>query len=79
MSTISLPIVKRVPITSRLLLSERDTAKAREGEKRKRSNISADNDRPTSLEEDQAETEGRDKESVALIIVEKGKKVKVTP
>ena len=72
MSTISLPIVKRVPITSRLLLSERDTAKAREGEKRKRSNISADNNRPTYLEEDEAEAEVRDKKSVALIIIKKG-------
>ena len=51
----------------------------RRGEKRKRSNISADNDRPAYLEEDEAEAEGRNKESVALIIVEKGKKVKVAP
>ena len=54
-------------------------AKARGGEKRKRSNVGADNDRPASLEEDEAEAEGRDKESVAPIIVEKGKKVKVAP
>ena len=47
--------------------------------KRKRSNIGADNDRPDYLEEDEAKAEGRDKESVAPIIVEKGKKVKVAP
>ena len=40
-------------------------AKARGGEKRKRSNIGADNDRPAFLEEDEVEAEGRDKESVA--------------
>ena len=62
-----------------LASSEGAIAKARGGEKRKRSNISADNDRPASLEEDEAEAEGRDKESVAPIIVEKGKKVKVAP
>ena len=60
-----------------LASSERATAKARKREKRKRSNISADNDRPTSLKEDETKAEGRDKESVALIIVKKGKKVKV--
>ena len=41
--------------------------------------MGADNDRPASLEEDEAEAEGRDKESVAPVIVEKGKKVKVAP
>ena len=55
------------------------TAKARGGEKRKRGNIGTDNGRPTYLEEDEVEAEGKDKESVALIIVEKGKKVKVAP
>ena len=62
-----------------LASSEGATAKARGGEKRKRSNIGADNDRPAYLEEDEAEAEGRDKESVASIIVKKGKKVKVAP
>ena len=56
---------------------ERATAKARGRVKRKYSDISTDNGRPTSLEEDEAEAESRDKESVALIIVEKGKRVKV--
>ena len=55
-----------------LASSEGATAKARGGEKRKRSNISTDNDRPTYLEEDEAEAEGKDKESVALIIIKKG-------
>ena len=54
-----------------LASSEGAIAKARGGEKRKRSNISTDNNRPTFLEENEAEAEGRDKESVALIIVEK--------
>ena len=58
---------------------ERAIAKVKGREKRKRSNISTDNDRPTYLEEDEAEAEGRDKESVALIIIKKGKKVKVAP
>ena len=62
-----------------LAFSKQARAKARKGEKRKHSNISSDNDRPTYLEEDEVEAKGRDKESVALIIIEKGKKVKVAP
>ena len=54
-------------------------AKARGGVKRKYGDIGADNGRPTSSEEDEVKAEGRDKESVALIIVEKGKRVKVAP
>ena len=41
--------------------------------------MSTNNDQPTSLKEDEVEVESRDKESVALIIVKKGKKVKVAP
>ena len=62
-----------------LAFLKRATAKTRREEKRKRSNISADNNRPTYLEEDEAEAEVRDKKSVALIIIKKGKKVKVAP
>ena len=44
-----------------LASSEGAIAKARGGEKRKRSNMSTNNDQPTSLKEDEVEVEGRDK------------------
>ena len=51
----------------------------RRGVKRKYSDISTDNSRPTFSEEDKVKVEGRDKELITLIIVEKGKRVKAAP
>ena len=62
-----------------LVFLEKATAKIKRREKKKRSNISINNYRPTYLKENKVKTENKDKESVALIIIKKRKKVKVAP